>query len=355
MLLAAALAFARPVMTPSGGSKARVVLVDRSRAVADPADVMTRAKAAVAGDPLAVLIAFDTSARVITRSALDSFAHASPSQANGSLSAAFALARREATRLASKVDSVELVAITPVATGETDSATLWLRAQWPGGTTLERVALRTDSSTVWRLEHALNADDPLAPALRSIPVGNGAAAVRLVRGPLSGTDSAFARTGGTVVRWDTINVHSPSAQGLSAGDEVIVAMLGRSAVSVEGATVAHWADGSAAAREAQLGSGCVREVGIGVPLAGDLPLHAPFQRMVRRLVTPCGARTASVAADASIMDRVFGKKTSAAPSNALRTSDAPATPLVKWLLGAAILLALLELFARRWMKQEVPA
>jgi hypothetical protein len=263
------------------------------------------------------------------------------------------------------VDSVELVVVSPVASNEIDSATSWLRSQWPGAVTLERVALRADSATAWRLEKSLDAGDPLEPAVRGLDASGGRV-VRLVRGALSRADSVLARAGGTVVHWDTAGMVAKTAQGLSVGDEVIVAMVGRADSSTkpalseaEGlgmtAVVAHWADGSAAAREASLGTGCIREVGVGVPTAGDLSLHAPFQRIVRRLLMPCGSVVTTAAADSVTVARLFGKAGAAAPSSALRTSDAPATPLVKWLLGIAIVLAVLELFARNWMKPAVPA
>ena len=43
-----------------------------------------------------------------------------------------------------------------------------------------------------------------------------------------------------------------------------------------------------AVTEWSLGAGCVREVAIELPVAGDLPLRGSTQRLVRALLSPCG-------------------------------------------------------------------
>jgi hypothetical protein len=248
---------------------------------------------------------------------------------------------------------VQLVLISPLTRGEVDSATAWLRARWPGSITLDRVAAHRDSAGAWHLEHALLPDDPLAPAAAALPAGG--TPVRLVRTALSAADSAVARSGGTVVHWPGNQDTKADAQGLVVGNDVLVATLVRAPVNASSRAVAHWADGQVAASEVGVGTGCIREVGIGVPEAGDLPLHAPFQRVVRALLQPCGLASNDEAADDALVAHVIGNRKDAASGAALRGTEAPPTPLVKWLLVAAMLLALAELVVRRRMPAQAMA
>lgn len=345
-LLAAAAAFARPVLTPAHGTIATIVLADRSRSVADPADVARRVAAHTTGNAPVTVIAFDSAAVVVGDSAFQP----TPSSATGSLSAALALSQRQARGLAERADSVRLILISPFTRAEADSATAWLRAKWPGGVTLERVAARQDSASVWHLETALSVDDPLGPAMHGAQ--SGGTAVRLVRTSLAAGDSAFAQGGGTVVLWPRDERSKAGPEGLVVGNDVLVTTLGRAPVQAEGRAVAHWADGDVAAREVSVGRGCVRVVGVRVPEAGDLPLHAPFQRVARSLLRPCGAIDVDVPASDSVITRVVGTRRDAASAASLRGADAPPTPLVKWLLVAALLFALAELVARSRMQPQ---
>ncbi len=329
MFLAAATAFARPVLTPSSGSVATIVLLDRSRVVGAAADAVARARTALGAGDKSVLVVFDTSASIIASTALDSIARAPLSNSVGSLSAGLALARRSASELAERVDSVRLVIVSPLVRAELDSASAQLRAKWPGAVGLQRVVAARDSSAK--------------------------AQVRVVRRALSVEDSSAARSGTTVVHWDSTSTSATSAQGLSAGDEVVVAQFGRTAVSNGGRVVASWADGTTAASETQIGTGCIRNVGVAIPVAGDLALHAPYQRIVRRLTMPCGESTGNVALDSASVRRLVGTGTSAASASALRNSDAPPTPIVKWMLALALLLGVAELFVRAQMKPQVAA
>ena len=212
----------------------------------------------------------------------------------GSLSAALIAARRASAALAERADSVQLILVSPVGVSEIDSATGRLRALWPGAVRIERVALRVDTSATWALERTLGLDDPLGPAMASVRPVRGALITRLVRGALTAADSTFARGGGTVVRWDSTSAVRPVAEGLAVGDDVVVAALARRAVPPSARVRARWADGSAAATEIPLGQGCLREIGVALPAAGDIALHPPFQNIARaaRAVRTCrsGAR-----------------------------------------------------------------
>jgi hypothetical protein len=346
LLLSVGAAFARPVITPRRGAMARVVLIDRSRAIAYAPDGITKAKSLAPDGTPTTLIAFDSMPSVVSSAALDSLAGAPRADAAGSLSAALIAARRASSALAERADSIQLILVSAVAASEVDSATRRLRAEWPGAIRIERVALRADSSAPWTLDRRLSADDQLGPAIAHLSTSSSGVVTHLVRSAPSAIDSAFARDGGTIVRWDTTAAARPVAEGLAVGDEVIVAALGRRAVSTEGKAIARWADGTVAASEAKLGKGCVRDVGVTLPAAGDIALHPPFQRIVRTLLTPCGLIVAERAADSTTIAWLTGSSTSAARAESLRGSSEQPSPLAPWLLGLAILLALAELAVR---------
>ena len=94
---------------------------------------------------------------------------------------------------------------------------------------------------------------------------------------------------------------------------------------------------------------------MAIPAAGDLALHAPYQRIVRRLTSPCGSSSGNVALDSATVKRLIGTATNAAPASVLRNHDAPPTPVVKWLLAIALLLGAAELVVRARMKPQVAA
>jgi hypothetical protein len=221
---------------------------------------------------------------------------------------------------------------------------------------IERVAARTDSARAPRLERAIPAADALGPALAGLAAGGGPATVRLVRGShASPADTAFARGGGTVVLWDPAAAPL-RAEGLVVGDDVAVAPLGRLPVATSGTVRARWSDGAPAAVESAVGAGCIRQVGIAVPAAGDLALRPAFQRAVRALVGGCGDRAVAPApADSATLDRLAGRGGPASASVLAGRTRAP-SPIVPWLLGAALALALLELpLRRRAPRAPVPA
>ena len=353
LLLSAAAAFARPVLVPSRAVRARLILLDRSRAVENPAQAVARARTLVAAGVPTRLVTFDSGA-ALARDAgrtLDSLAvDSSRSAAIGSISAALVAARRVAPSIAANADSVELVLLSPVSAAELDAATDSVRAQWPGRLELVRLPARGDSAGVWSLERGLDADDPLGPALRGARVAAAPMAVRLRRTPASAADSALARAGGAVVQWDTAAAPAGPA-ALAMGDDVVVATMGRRTLPVGGRVLARWSDGSPAASEQPLGAGCLRRVAVGIPLAGDLPLRPAFQRIVRGLVAPCGGGAGSPPADAASVARLVGAG-GPAPAGAL-SGDAPhPSPLVPWLLGLALACALGELLVRARMRPE---
>ena len=94
-----------------------------------------------------------------------------------------------------------------------------------------------------------------------------------------------------------------------------------------------------------LGNGCAREVAIGVPVAGDLPLRPAFQRVVRGLMAPCNGTTARMPADSASLARLAGAGPLAS-GDALLGRERPASPVVPWLIGLALACALAELAVR---------
>lgn len=350
LLLVAGAAFARPVISPSRGALARIVLLDRSRAVADPAAAAARVRALVADGVPTTIIAFDSVPGTVASASIDSLVAAPRPAAASSLSAALIAARRTSADHAAGVDSVQLVLVSPLAVSSMDSATMRLRRAWPGAIRLERMPLREVVDTAWRLERPLSMEDPLGPALRGRAGAASGAVTRLVRGAVNSPDSAFARSGATVVRWDASSGVRVTAEGVSFDEEVIVAALARAPMS-EGRVLARWADGTPAAVEARVGNGCIRHVGIVLPVGGDLPLHPPFQRMARGLLTPCGVEASERLADSTLIAALAGSGTSAAPASVLRDDTRRPSPLVPWLLGAAILLALAELAVRNGTRE----
>jgi hypothetical protein len=358
LVLSAAAAFARPVLTPHRSPRARVLVLDRSAATADPANAVRRAREIVSdGVPTQVLVFDSTVTRVGgSEAALDSALRdrSGTGRAVGSLSAALAAARRVGAEVGAGADSVELLLLSPVTSGELDAATDSVRAAWPGSITLVRLAATVDSATVPALERPVADADVLGPALHGRAVRASPKSVRLVRGPLAAEDSAFARSGGVVVRWDSVGAGALVPSGIAMGDDVIVAALARDSLKVTGTVLARWADGAPAAVEKALGEGCVRTVGIGVPVAGDLPLSPSFQRVVNGLTDACrGSRVSAGTPVDSSRASELAAGAGAASGDALANGDERLTPLAPWLLALALACALAELLLRRQGEPEV--
>lgn len=347
LLLSAAAAFARPVLAPNRGVRARLIVLDRSGSLATSRAAIDRARELLTDGVPTRLIVLDSSATYVADAAraLDSLARDSSHVSRpASLTGALVAARRAGPLLGADADSVELVLVSPVMREQLDAATDSVRAAWPGRITLSRVEARADSVGAWSFDRGVSLDDPLGPALARVRVSPTPTAVRLLRDQPGARDSAFARGGGAVVRWDSV-VAPMRATALAMGDDVVVAAMARGPLPTRGRAIARWSDGSAAAIEESLGAGCIREVTIGVPAAGDLPLRPAFQRVVRGLMAPCHGGSATVPADSVTVARLTGSGTLAS-GNALLGAERPASPIVPWLLGLALACALAELALR---------
>jgi hypothetical protein len=356
LLIGAALA--RPVRVPHRRAVARVVLADVSRAVGRIETVRDSAHALLgSGD---VLVVFDSSARVVRSGASDSAARLVRSSRGGRLSPALIAAMRAASTLRDAADSIELAIVSPLRASEVDGATHGIRALWPGRIRVVRIAAAGDSlAPPAGLALRAGADDPIAIAISIAGLPSSDSVVRVIRGDATMTDSAWAVSGRhTLVRWPLTDAPpgwiartpSDSVGAVVAGEAALVFPLERrwrldSAVHVT-RVAARWVDGAPAAVERAAGSGCIRDVAIAVPTRGDLVLRPAFGRLVRALVAPCEAVAGGLAADSSVVATLAGDGTLAS-HDAIRPPDDVATPLVPWLLAAAIILVLLELFVRR--------
>jgi hypothetical protein len=351
-------ALARPVLTPERRPVARVVLADVSRDVGSIEEVRDSAVAQLgAGD---VLVVFDSAARVMRNAARDSAAVLVRSGERGRLSPALIAAQRAGSALRDAADSVELVLVSPLRADEADGATSAIRALWPGRITLVRVAAGADSlapASGFSVSGA--SGDPLVTAALASGAVTGDSMVRVVRGVPSAADSAWAAAAPrTLVRWPageaprgwTERTPPDTVAAVVAGEAALVFPLERrwrldSTVAIT-RIAARWVDGEPAAIERSVGEGCIRDVAVPVPGQGDLVLRPAFARFLRALAAPCEGIAGGAALDDARVRELAGEGTLAARGD-IRAPDVTATPLVPWLVGAALLLALLELLVRR--------
>ena len=302
-------ALARPVLTPTREKIVRVIVADVSGSTADLTEVRDSARTLMRpGDEL---IAFDTSAWAVASP--DSLVNRAGSQSAGSLSAAVIAALRSGQRVRVGTDSIELVVMSPIAATERDHATAAIRKQWPGRARLVRVrATPTDSSN-------------LRPVGAAFP------------GSLR-PNFAIARN-----RIDTVGA-------VIANGNVVVGAFERkwhfTDDSLKGATVlARWVDGDAAAIERDSGSTCSKSVLIPLDSTGDMLLRPSFVKLRAFLSGPCELAISTPDATlASIISGGSGKLASAADFPAATDS---ASPISRWLIAIAIVLALVEMVLRR--------
>lgn len=355
-------ALARPVLTPKTRPVVRVVMADVSRAVGNIAQSRDSVRALLG--PRDLLVVFDSAARVVGSGAVDSASNLVRTEREGRLSAALIVALRAASAIRNEADSIELAIVSPLRASEFDGSTQAIRALWPGRVRVVRVAAIADS-LVPRAGLVIHgaADDPLVLAATAAGIAAsdsaGDSAVRLVRGVASSADIAWAADGRrTLVRWPTLDpprgwiarARVDTAGAVIAGEAALVFPLERRWV-LDSAThptrvVARWVDGEPAAIDRAVGAGCIRDVAISVPPRGDLVLRPAFGRFLRALSAPCEAVAGGpLLGDAQVSALAGGGPLAA--SGAIHAPDIVSTPLVPWLLGAALLLALLELFVRR--------
>ena len=332
-VLLAGLALAGPFFQRRAGGTARVILVDRSRAVADSgeaADSVTAARA-----PHDVVIEYGSRA---------------------SLSAGLVAATRAASRFRDVTDSVELVIVSPFAAGQLDAATPRLRREWPGRARLVRVAGATAADTAPAPVVVGESGDPLSVAL-AMTRAPGGPETRIVRRELTAGDSLWAREGRRLLlHWPVSSApagfiarrENPRAAGVIARGPVVLAPMERRWQHVPGAddaAVAWWIDGEVAAAESPIGAGCVRSVAIPVSGGGDFVLRPDFHALLRELLEPCGGAAQLLPSAGPALAMLSGSG-GLAPASAFARPRLEASPITKWLLIASLVAALLELLVR---------
>ncbi len=351
-------AFARPVLVPRRRAIGRVVLADVSRAVGNIGPTRDSVRALLAsGD---VLVLFDSTARVIRRGAADSAARLARAERVGRISPALITAFREAAKLRASADSIDVAIVSPFRAAEIDGATQAIRTLWPGRLHLVRIAAAADSvarSTAIALRAAV--EDPVALAVAAAGMSQSDSGVRVVRDAATAADSAWAAAGQrTLVRWPLggappgwVARTSPDTVGaVVAGESPLVYPLERrwrlDPAAPPARVVARWVDGEPAAVERRVGLGCVRDVAVVMPSDGDVMLRTAFGHLVAALAAPCEMIGEGPAAGQSDLAALAGSGP-LAPTRAIGAPETIATPLVPWLLGLALALALLELLVRR--------
>ncbi|MDO8501846.1 MAG: BatA domain-containing protein [Gemmatimonadaceae bacterium] len=358
LILAAGAGLARPVIKPSRGADARVILVDISRAVRDASAMRDSAQSVYRDRD--VVIVFDSSARSMSGSIADSLASLTSSRRRGNLSGALIAALRAGSSMRERADSLELVIVSPLAADEMDAATDSIRTLWPGGARIVQVGAPRDSGSVLPPpEIRAVAGDPMqvtVSLVRSVP---GTSAL-IVRGPATAQNSqAIVSAGRAYVEWAATTRPRGTAQraardtvgGVLADTALIVAGFERrwtfATDSIRGGhVVARWIDGEPAAMEWPAGDGCIRSVAIPVASAGDFAIGHDFVRFVAALSGPCIGRVAAPTIPASVIMSLAGSG-GLAPREAFRAYDDVRSPLAPWLLGLALAAALGELIVRR--------
>lgn len=357
IVLLAGAALAHPVIVPARSGTMRLIAADVSSAVGDPRDVRDSV-GALQRDGASVIIAFDTTARPARGGEL---APAAGTPAPGALSPLLVALRREARRLALRHERVELAIVSPFLEGEFDAATRPLRLLIADPIRLVRVRGVAETTSPAGVAIRAASDDPVAAGIRlalSSGLARPRAPVRVVRGPLTGEDSAWVAGGDRVLLWwpadpamepastDPGERASPVVRGVTTGEATLLGYL-RPASAPGGAAVARWLDGTAAAAQTTLGEGCLRHVAFDVPVAGDLTLTTSFQRFAGELIGPCTPGAGAPVSDSTLAQFASapaGDERSTAQISALAVGpNRPGALLLLLAIGAGVV----EMVVRR--------
>ncbi|MGI8619359.1 MAG: BatA domain-containing protein [Gemmatimonadaceae bacterium] len=349
----AGLALAGPFFQGRGSGTARVILADRSRAVADSAEL--RDSVAAVRGPGDVVIGYGGTGSEETQDA----SGARPAlAARASLSAGLVAATRVAAGFRASADSVELVIVSSFAAEELDAATARVRREWPGRARLVRVAAPTQADSARSPVLVSESSDPLAVVLALVRPET-PADVRIIRRDLTSADSLWVtgRAGRVLVHWPASTApagfiarpRSAAAAGVIGQGPAVIAQLQRRWQYVptpESVPVAWWIDGDVAGAESALGGGCLRSAAVPVSAAGDFVLRPDFHVLLRELMQPCGGAQMYAPVPAATL-AMLGGGARLAPAGAFAQARIETSSLATWLLIASLACALLELPARR--------
>ncbi len=352
LVLAAGAGLAKPVIKPSRGQEARVILADVSRAVTDTLGLRDSVRAQLREHD--ALILFDSSARIIASANADSINSISPSRRQGNLAAALVAAMRAASGLRETADSLELVIVSPFAKNEGNAALESVRALWPGGARLV-VSGRQGATPDSAIRNAPSitvrgaVGDPVSISARLA----GASSATIIR------DGTAAIAADNVVDWPpTVRPRGsvPRARpdtigGVTTGSALVVAGFNRRwsypGDSIrDGVVIARWIDGEPAAVEWRGNGNCTSSVAVPVTPNGDFAIRADFIAFVRAITSHCASSREFVAMDPATMTALQGRG-GLAPRDAFRPRSDTRSSLEPWLLGLALAAAIAELFLRR--------
>lgn len=319
---------------------ARVIIADRSRAVARLAEVRDSVERLASEATVTRVVLFDSLPTVAGEMA---WRDSSGRTRRGDLDAALITAIREAVDMRNRFDSVDMVLVSALLAEEVSAGTREIVAAY--GSPLRFVPVQARPANV---PPALGggawppATDPVGAALR-LTMRTTRPWLRVSRSELTAADSAHATAGGVVVHW----LESPEAplrnDGVLSASGAVVGAFARLDAPA-GTPVAWWSDGSPAAAQEPLGTGCVRHVSIGIPARGDAVLRPAFLRLVHDLAAPCdgGDARALLASERSWL--------TPPDANAPPVAGAPGSaPLTRRLLLG---LALLALVAEWWLRRR---
>ena len=362
VVLAAGAALAKPVFKANRQPVGRVFLVDASRSTSSLREAADSVRGLYRnGDAIVV---FDSAVRKTGIMIPDSLSTAHKSGATGNLSAALIAALRQGSALRDKVDSMELVVVSPLLAEERDAATDSIRKLWDGRARLVHVAAVAADSSLSAVKGDVtlesDANDPLGVAVSLVAKTNSHGNARILRaGNLSGDDSLWMTTANHAVAFWPISgrprlavARTPIDQsgGIVGRDVRLVAEFDRRwtypADSLRGARViARWADGDAAVVERSNGAGCLRSVSVPVPVIGDLVIRPEFVRLVAAVTAPCGDGVLTAPASSATMASLQGTGGLASRDHFANRDDI-SSPLAPWLLALALFAALGVLMAR---------
>ena len=357
MLVLLGAGLARPAWVPAPSGTVSVVLVDRALSPEGWRAAVGEARSAGG------LVLFDTVAEVVGGERLspaffDSLAAAGPSEAAPDYAAGLR-AIPAAVRGLRGADSVRVRLVSSFGGGWEAGLGPVRRAAWPGTVDLARVAGRA-------------AVDSLAPAAgrRAVVVarqgGDYASAalgalgyevsrvdgeevdpgadVYVVLDPAS-TDrwTEAARGGATVVLASTASTGGAGAGGelwLDAGLRLTGAGPWTAPPPSPDRVVAVWEDGTPAAGARRIGTGCVVHLTTDLE-AGELPFQAAYPAVLGRLARGCEEDAPTPGLDAGALALLRGSGPASVPAAAFDATET-GTPLGRWLLVAALVVALAE-------------
>jgi hypothetical protein len=362
-LLLAGAAFARPVLLPERSELRRVILVDRSGAVAESAEAVELVRSITAEGDLIVQFA-DSALPPLSVSEPAEISLAPLSPHVGSLTTAMVAGQRAAAALRDSAEAVEIILLSPVVAGQIDAGTHAARRLWPGAMRVERLRAAAPDSSLHAIQVSAPDEDPVAAGARLA----GKVAVSPTRIDRSESGDLTLGQGEVVVNWPVSGIPDgwveldhrdtvPAVVGLAigsasttSGSDMLVAPFERAAVPPEelsgSRAIAWWSDGRVAAVERSVGDGCIRDVGVIVP-EGDVVLRPSFARFLSSLSVACGSAPVSLAAvPDSLLHVLRGGGETAVSAARSAPESAQSSPLAPWLLASALALLAAEMFLR---------